>query len=326
MGINEEVKQDDKAVAEDYNWSYTAKIIQGDNKLKICYGKVKNCLLQYGLVNRISWNYETFKSGNKTLARLELRGKTLLLYLALDAGKYKGTEYKVTDVSGVAKNAEVPLLYEIITDKNCSSAKELISEMMKENGLEAGNVAPVDYVAEYRFEGTTALLQKGLVKVVKGKKSAKSDGEEALAEAVKEEAPAKKVVEVPVEKVVEAPAVVHEEPKKEQKKAEESVPAVKKEKAAPVKAVVQVGEARSDKTRKDIVNVGDLNKLFKAGEKVTVKEIVKRVPSVDSRATYIKVLARGVLDKALHIEADGFSSAATEKIALAGGSVIRTKS
>ena len=69
-----------------------------------------------------------------------------------------------------------------------------------------------------------------------------------------------------------------------------------------------------------------LGKYFKAGENVTVREIAKRVPSVDSRATYIKVLARGVLDKALNIEADGFSSAAVNKISLAGGKVIRTKS
>ena len=315
----EEVKQDEKTVVEDYNWSYTAKLIQGDNKLKGYYSKIKNCLMLYGTVNRISWNYETFKAGNKTLARLELRGKILSLYLALDPKKYKGSEYKVEDVSGVAKNAEVPLFYEIKTDKNCSLAKELIVEMMKENGLEAGNVAPVDYVAEYHYESTTALLQSGLVKVVKGKKSAKAEEEEAP---VKEEAhPVEKIQE----KVVEVP-VKREETKKEPvKKVEESVPAAKKEKKE-VKTVVQVGEALSDRTRKDVVNVDALGKYFKAGENVTVREIAKRVPSVDSRATYIKVLARGVLDKALNIEADGFSSAAVNKISLAGGKVIRTKS
>ena len=80
----------------------------------------------------------------------------------------------------------------------------------------------------------------------------------------------------------------------------------------------------SDKTKKSIVNIDTLGKYFNPGEQVTVEEIRKRVPSVNAKTTYIKVLARGTLDKALNVEADDFSPAAVKMIVLTGGTVART--
>ena len=51
----------------------------------------------------------------------------------------------------------------------------------------------------------------------------------------------------------------------------------------------------------------------------------KRIPSTGKKVTYVKVLARGTLDKALIVEADDFSPAAIKMIVLTGGEVIRTK-
>ena len=49
------------------------------------------------------------------------------------------------------------------------------------------------------------------------------------------------------------------------------------------------------------------------------------MPSVNNKATYIKVLARGSLDKPLDVEADDFSPAAIKMIVLTGGTVSRKK-
>ena len=51
-----------------------------------------------------------------------------------------------------------------------------------------------------------------------------------------------------------------------------------------------------------------------------------RIPFLNKKATYVKVLARGALAKSLEVEADDFSLAAVKMIVLAGGNVYRKRS
>ncbi len=78
-------------------------------------------------------------------------------------------------------------------------------------------------------------------------------------------------------------------------------------------------ETRSDKGRQTIVNIDTLGEYFADGERVTIEEMRERIPFFDGRATAVKVLARGVLNKQLEVEADDFSLAAVKMIALLGG-------
>ena len=292
-----------------YNRSYTAKIIQGDDKLKNYYTAIRNELESYGVHTRISWRYETFRLGRKLLARLAVRGKTLGLYLALDPNEYADTKYKINDVSAIAKNADVPLLYKIKNDRRCKYAKDLIFAVMWKNGVTAKEVPAEDYAAKYPYEKTEPLIRRGLIKLLKWKERSES-AEEGLIEVSQERY--EQLTAENISEVVENIAVSVAEA--EERMADEEV-----------EAFVNVSERYSDKTKKDIVNIDALGKYFKADETVTVKEIVKRVPSVNSKATYIKVLARGTLNKPLHIEADDFSPAAIKMIVLTGGTVTRTK-
>ena len=304
-----------------YNRSFTAKLIQSEDKLKSYYGEIRNELLRYKVKTRTSWRYETFKTGRKLLARLAVRGKTLGLYLALDPAAYQDTKYKVDDVSAVAKNAEVPALYKIKNDRRSKYAKDLIAEVMAANGLVAGDGPSDDFVARYPYEETEPLLERGLIKLLKWKQ--KGEGaEEGLIELSKE-----KYEQLTAEQTLSEVAAVEEVEEVEEKSVGISV-AEADEKIADeeVEAFVHESERFSDKTKKDIVNIDALGKYFKAGEKVTVDDIRKRVPSVNGKATYIKVLARGTLDKPLDVEADDFSPAAIKMIVLTGGTVSRTKS
>ena len=88
---------------------------------------------------------------------------------------------------------------------------------------------------------------------------------------------------------------------------------------------VQEGNDVSDRTKSGIVNVDTLGKFFNEGEKVTVAEIKRRVSYFPKNVTYIKVLARGKLDKPLIVVADDFSLEAVKMIVLTGGRAIRTK-
>lgn len=291
-----------------YNRSFTAKLIQSDDKIKGYYSAIKNELMRYKVKTRISWRYETFKTGRKLLARIAFRGKTLSLYLALDPKAYADTKYKIDDVSDVAKNAEVPTLYKIKNDLRCKYTKDLIAALMSANNLEGGDVPGDDYAAQYPYEELEPLLERGLVKLLKF--TDKGEGaEEGLIE-ISEEKYERLTAQTAYPEVVESISVAE---------AEEIIADEEAE------TFIRESERYSDKTKKDIVNIDALGRYFDNGDNVTIEEIKKRVPSVNKKATYIKVLARGTLDKALNIEADDFSPAAVKMIVLTGGTVSRTK-
>jgi len=67
------------------------------------------------------------------------------------------------------------------------------------------------------------------------------------------------------------------------------------------------------------VNIGDLEELFEAGEKVT-PEALKEKGIVKRRYDVLKVLGDGELTKKLTVSAHRFSASAKEKIEKAGGS------
>ncbi len=81
----------------------------------------------------------------------------------------------------------------------------------------------------------------------------------------------------------------------------------------------------ADRTKTGIINVDILEQYFNDGETVTLDEIKKRIQGY-KKVTYIKVLARGTLDKKLTVEADDYSIEAVKMILLTGGKVIRTRS
>lgn len=176
--VVEEVKDDDNEEVEEkvviydektnkkfqirYNKSLEAKLILGDRTLKGYYSDVKNCLMSYDVKNRLSWKHETFKSGRKTLAILQVRGKTLCLYLALDPKKFEGTKYLVEDVS--SKKEDTPSLFRIKSDRKVEYAKDLIRDVMKEYGLEEKEITNLDYAKDFKVDTLEHLIERGLVK------------------------------------------------------------------------------------------------------------------------------------------------------------------
>ncbi len=302
-----------------YNRSYTAKLIQSDDTVKNYYTEIKNELMRYKLSNRVSWRYETFRRGRKLLVKLALRGKSLYVYFALDPADYADTKYKIDDVSHVATNAGVPTLYKIKNDRRCRYAKQLIADVMAANELEAGAEQSENYAAQYPYEELEPLVERGLVKLLKWEE-ASTDAEVG-------------VIAVPIEELPEnaveaeeeiAATVVEPEPEPEPEPVGVSV-AEAEERISDEEAenLVEVSRKRSDKTKKAVVNIDTLGRYFESGERVTLDEMKKRIPEIGKKVTYIKVLARGTLHKALTVEADDFSPAAIKMIVLTDGKVIR---
>jgi len=69
-----------------------------------------------------------------------------------------------------------------------------------------------------------------------------------------------------------------------------------------------------------VVNLDDLEKRFDGGAAINEK-LLRAAGLVRGRPDGIKVLGRGEITKAFHIEADAISASAKEKIEKAGGSV-----
>ncbi len=74
--------------------------------------------------------------------------------------------------------------------------------------------------------------------------------------------------------------------------------------------------------RRGIVNVDTLSRSFSAGDRVDINAL-KSHSLVPYDTAYIKVLARGIIDKPLYVYANDFSLSAVKMIALSGGKAVK---
>ena len=271
-----------------YNKSFTAKLIQSSDESKNYYSELKNELLSYkGIKNRVSWKYETFYAGRQTFARLSMRGKKLCIFLALDPKNYIDTKYIVDDKSEVLAYEKTPLLYRIKNDRRLKYAKELIAEVMGERE-KTEDFKEVNYVKAHPYEEIEPLIERKLVKVL-----TEEDAQSGDVFKPRDFVQATEVNELLQDDVAQA--------------------------------LIEVSDEISDKTKCEIINIDVLSRYFENDEKVTLEEIKKRVPKFPKNATYVKVLARGLLDKRLTVVADAYSIEAAKMILLTGGNPIRKK-
>lgn len=276
-----------------YSKSFLAKLIQSDNETKRRYSVIKNRLLSYeGVKSRISWKWESFRIGRNTLAKLRLRGKTLSLCLALKADDYAETKYIVENLAEIKSFAGTPCVYRIKNDRRLKYSEELIVDLMRKNGLaEKPSANTKDYAALYPYEDTDALIERNLIKVL-------TDDEAQSGTKFKPSEIRQSIT------VQEADSLMQDEV---------------------AATLIEKSNGTSDRTKQSIVNIDTLSHYFSSGEIVTLKEVIKRIPAVSSKTTYIKVLARGTLNKALIVEADSFSLQAVKMIVLTGGTAIRKR-
>ncbi len=153
-----------------YNRSFIARIIQGTDEQKTYYGEVRNALLSYKKVNsNIAWGAERFHKGRETIARFKIRGKTLVVYLALDPAEHEYSVYHHKDVSSNKSLHGTPMMIKVKSPRGVKKAIRLIDEMLEaRNGIKR-NIPQRDYAAMYPFETIEELIEDGLVKDVSKK-------------------------------------------------------------------------------------------------------------------------------------------------------------
>ena len=143
-----------------YRRSFLSRYIQAESYVQDYYTEIKNELLSYkGVKSRISWSKETFKRGRMHLAKMDVKGKALYLYLALDPTTLEGTKYKFTLAKG-----DCPVLLKIKSERKKKYALELIAQLMAGFGLVRIEREAEDYRLPY--EDNEALIERGLIKVI----------------------------------------------------------------------------------------------------------------------------------------------------------------
>jgi len=199
--VNDKVENNDDIVLDEpkktkpkkitYNYSFEAKVILADDKVKKHYSTVKNFVESFisshgRLVpNNKQWSAEVFGASTR-YAKLRFNKSTLVLALPLNPTT-QDEKYNVT-ASKLASDEATPCLCNLTSDKACKLACELLGKVLESNGYsKTSHHEKVDYAPATEDEQT--LIDKGLIKV--------SGGEQAPAPAPVEEAP--KVEEEPEE-------------------------------------------------------------------------------------------------------------------------------
>lgn len=146
-----------------YDKSFAARLSQSESAIKDYYTELKNDILSYkGVKSRVSWHFDSFNKGRTKCLKLQLRGKSMYMYIALPAAELP-EKYHVKDMSDKARYKEVPTMLKIRRPRSLKYAKQLVAILMERLGVERGETPNEKYRPRYR--STKSLIDMGLVKV-----------------------------------------------------------------------------------------------------------------------------------------------------------------
>lgn len=190
-----------------YRKSFLAKMALAEDTVKGYYNELKNALLAYkGVKCRTSWGYEAFNKGRTKLARMDVKTKSLYLYLAIDPQSLVDTKYNFKDMSAKKKYAATPVLMKIRGERKFKHALELIEKICGEElQLKRLENEPTDY--RLPLMSQDEMVEAGYVKMMVGAIPVAPEPAEAVAVS----AEAETVEPVEVAESVEPVAEVAEE-------------------------------------------------------------------------------------------------------------------
>lgn len=155
--------------------SFTAKMKQSAEEVKAYYSEIKNELISYKKINStVSWHGDRFNFGRDTIAKINICGKTLCFYVALDPNdpEYKTTVFHQKDVSGQKAYEGTPFMIKVKSEAGAKKALRLVGYLAEKIGAEKKKeIGTVDYVQEFAYESTKQLLDEGYIKATKEKKT-----------------------------------------------------------------------------------------------------------------------------------------------------------
>ncbi len=285
-------QQTGKMILIRYKKSFSARLNLTDDINKDYHTALKNKLLSYKKINcRTSWNYEAYNLGRNQAAKINVRGKSVFLYLALNPEDYLDTKYRFKDCSYIKKYQQLPLRVKVKSKRGLKWAFELIENtMQKLEAVENLKYQPISFFEKNR--GFDNLLDEGLIKEIIDSKTY-----ENLTEINKEFLDSNKIRSVNLETIKNID--ISDE--------------VYNEVISSIKRPVIEG-------KKDIINIDTISKYFNNKEVVSI-ESLKEKNLIKNNISSVKCLARGTLNKRLIFELNTYSKDAIKMILITGGKI-----
>lgn len=283
--------EEGKMIIIRYKKSYSAKLNMSDDNLKDIHNLIKNKLLSFKKVkSRTSWNHDAFNLGRVQAAKLNVRGKSLFLYLPIDPKEYEDSKYTFKDCSDIKKYEQLPFRIKLKSSRSIKYACELIDMAMTD--LETTEIKEFENVNYYqKNRGFDKLLEEGLIKEIIDAETFKE-----LKEINKEFLDSNKIKSIDLDVIKDI-------------KINDSI----------YKEVVSNISAKG--SARDVINVDTISKSFEDGEVVSLKTLkAKKLISANSKG--VKCLARGTLDKCLTFELQAYSKDAVKMILITNGKII----
>ncbi len=156
--------------------SFTARLSQADDSVKQNYSELKNYILSYkGVRSRISWHFDSFNKGRNKCLKLQIRGKSMYMYIALNPAEVE-EKYHAKDVSDKTRYADVPTMLKIRKPRSLKYAKQLVDKLMASLEVPQGDIPNTDYKPVR--QSNEAFLQLGYIKIKVTKRNFHNIGNE----------------------------------------------------------------------------------------------------------------------------------------------------
>ena len=300
--------EEKKKVYIRYNYSFRAKLIQSGEQIQSRYGELADEIKAYA-ASRVkmseSWKQVRVYAGRNTLALILFKGRKLCIAFALDPAEYADTKYRGIDLSSIKRFQKTPMLLKLTSRRRTIYAKYLFMQAAAKVDAVRGSVRRTRFSLPYRT--TEELVGEKLVKILSsGNVGENTEIVQADVAAMIREKVSLREAQAALSDEVAAELVEHETKGDFSEEPEERP------------------EGPDTKGRRAIVNIDTLSKNFAADDVVTL-EVLKAKGLVPKKASSLKVLARGFIDKPLLVEAHDFSLDAVKMLLLTGGKAIRIK-
>lgn len=300
--------EEKKKVYIRYNYSFRAKLIQSGEQIQSRYGELADEIKAYA-ASRVkmseSWKQVRVYAGRNTLALILFKGRKLCIAFALDPAEYADTKYRGIDLSSIKRFQKTPMLLKLTSRRRTIYAKYLFMQAAAKVDAVRGSVRRTRFSLPYRT--TEELVGAKLVKILSsGNVGENTEIVQADVAAMIREKVSLREAQAALSDEVAAELVEHETKGDFSEEPEERP------------------EGPDTKGRRAIVNIDTLSKNFAADDVVTL-EVLKAKGLVPKKASSLKVLARGFIDKPLLVEAHDFSLDAVKMLLLTGGKAIRIK-
>ena len=179
--IADEIMPDDmlsgRNLVRKYVRTFSARLRLSSEELKDRFAAVSNELLKFDRVKmRISRRFATFNRGRMIIARMNVVGKTLKIYLPI---KYAEVDekYRALDVSDKKRFVSTPVCLKIRSNRGARYAIELVNKYASENDFALAKKPRVIFAEDYPLESKEDLVLKGFIIPVWRKSGAVPFGE-----------------------------------------------------------------------------------------------------------------------------------------------------